>query len=222
MSMMSALPVSVMSQESAAAKDDPDRPTRPDFPKKDVTPHRPSDPNGQVDEDNNVNTGTKPGLWGELSPPIPVNILITREIADSLASIQNECANYDPIYRIDCLRQGIQLTLSRMPKTGEYLQARQILQKAASDLGRIVSDNADPNQPLLMAPKGANPHFKKHRQYTAIKRAKLGVAMKQAQGVIVEAETALLRSSENSERRQAHYQEISIAVGSTKVLLRSS
>jgi hypothetical protein len=55
----------------------------------------------------------------------------------------------------------------------------------------------------------------------AIKREAVPEAMAKAQNVIDEAATQLLRSSENSERRYAHYQQISVAVDSTKVLLRS-
>jgi hypothetical protein len=45
--------------------------------------------------------------------------------------------------------------------------------------------------------------------------------MAKARVVIDEASTQLLRSAENSERRYAHYQQISAAVDSTKTLLRS-
>ena len=53
------------------------------------------------------------------------------------------------------------------------------------------------------------------------KRSALPKALAQATAVIDEAATQLLRSAENSERRYAHYQQISAAVDSTKVLLRS-
>ena len=46
--------------------------------------------------------------------------------------------------------------------------------------------------------------------------------MQQAQRVVQQAETKLLRSSENSEKRFQHYQQVATAVGSTKVLLRSA
>jgi hypothetical protein len=46
--------------------------------------------------------------------------------------------------------------------------------------------------------------------------------MAKAQSAVEEAATELLRSGENSARRYVHYQEISVAVDSTKVLLRSS
>ena len=54
-----------------------------------------------------------------------------------------------------------------------------------------------------------------------MKRSALPKAMAKANAVVEEAATQLLRSAENSERRYAHYQQISAAVDSTKTLLRS-
>ncbi len=46
--------------------------------------------------------------------------------------------------------------------------------------------------------------------------------MAEAVKVIAEAETQLLRATENSDRRASHYRRIAVALGSTKVLLRSA
>ena len=70
-------------------------------------------------------------------------------------------------------------------------------------------------------PRTVNPRFKKTRTYHAIRKADLPQAMAKANAVVTEAATELLRSAENSERRYAHYQQISAAVDSTKTLLRS-
>jgi hypothetical protein len=145
----------------------------------------------------------------------------TNRIVKDLRSIRRECSNYDQVYRIDCLRQGIEMTVANMPDRPEYRDARRILKRASSQLADIVSTYEDPSAPRIEVPRDANPRFKKRRTYRAVKTSALPKAMAKANAVVEEAATQLLRSAENSERRYAHYQQISAAVDSTKVLLRS-
>ena len=145
----------------------------------------------------------------------------TDRIVKDLYSIRRECSNYDQVYRIDCLRQGIDMVIANIPEHRDYRDARRILRRTSRQLANIVSTYEDRDAPRLVAPSGANPRFKKRRTYRAIKRSALPQAMAKANAVVEEAATQLLRSAENSERRYAHYQQISAAVDSTKTLLRS-
>ena len=145
----------------------------------------------------------------------------TDRIVQDLLSIRRECSEYDTVYRIDCLRQGIEQTLMRISDRPENKEARQILRRASRQLATIVTTYADDSAPLLESPNSANPRFKKRRTYRAVKRDSLPTAMARADALVTEAATQLLRSAENSERRYAHYQQISAAVDSTKTLLRS-
>ena len=145
---------------------------------------------------------------------------VTQSIVLNLRAVRGECAGYDPVYRIDCLRQGFGAVAQRIPRRGEYRQIRAIIEEANRDLGSVVANNADGRAPK-QASRG-NARFKQRRTYTAVKRQSLGRAMRQAQRVVQQAETKLLRSSENSEKRFQHYQQVATAVGSTKVLLRSA
>ena len=145
----------------------------------------------------------------------------TDSIIEDLRLVRRECGNYDEVYRIDCLRQGIDMVVASMPDGGEYTEAKRILRTTSKRLGSIVSKYQDRSAPKLVAPRDANPRFKKRRTYRAVKQETLPHAMAEANAVVSEAATQLLRSAENSERRYAHYQQISVAVDSTKVLLRS-
>jgi len=147
--------------------------------------------------------------------------LETRSIIRNFDAMREECGSYDPIYRIDCLKQNIELTLERMPKGPDFTEMRQALTVAAAKLDAIVKKHEDLKAPKQKADTSRNSRFKKRRTYRAIKAEEAPVALKEAEAVIAEAETTLLRSSENSEKRLAHYQDVAIAVGSTKVLLRS-
>lgn len=153
--------------------------------------------------------------------PVINERLNTERIVQDLLSVRRECRQYEDVYRIDCLRQGLEMTAANIPDRPENRDAKRILRQAAKQLGSIVATYADDAAPRLEVPRNANPRFKKNRSYRAVKRASLPRAMAKANAVIDEAATQLLRSAENSERRYAHYQQISAAVDSTKVLLRS-
>lgn len=147
--------------------------------------------------------------------------LDTDRIVQDLLSIKRECGRYDDVYRIDCLRQGIDMTIARMSDRPENRDAKKILRRASRQLAAIVSTYEDDNAAVLEVSPNVNPRFKKKRTYHAVRKADLPKAMAKANAVVDEAATQLLRSAENSERRYAHYQQISAAVDSTKTLLRS-
>jgi hypothetical protein len=169
--------------------------------------------------------GRDPGRDGLGRPDRVEERRLTRGDIDAILkdirSIRLECSNYDQVYRIDCLRQGIENVVARMPDTPEYRDAKQILTRASRQLNTIVTTYADPDAPKLEVPRTANPRFRTRRSYRAVKRTALPKALAKARAVVDEAATQLLRSAENSERRYAHYQQISTAIDSTKVLLRS-
>ncbi len=151
-----------------------------------------------------------------------INDLITGKIVKDFDAVIQECGQYDPVYRIDCLKKNIDDIVKSLPNDGAYRNARQILINASNSLDRIVRRNQDMTAPYQDKKAGANRRFKRHHRYRAVRRDKLQAALSQARAVMEEARTQLLRSSENSEARFAHYQAIATAVGSTKVLLRST
>jgi hypothetical protein len=119
------------------------------------------------------------------------------------------------------VRQGIEQTIAKMSDRPENREAKRILRRASRQLAAIVSTYEDEDAAVLEVSPNVNPRFKKRRTYRAVKKADLPKAMAKANAVVTEAATQLLRSAENSERRYAHYQQISAAVDSTKTLLRS-
>lgn len=144
----------------------------------------------------------------------------TNAIVQDISSVRNECARLEPEYRIDCLRQGLKEVVRRMPQGGDYREARAAVARAVGKLSAIHGANIDGKAPRKRS--RGNSRFKVVKTYAAIKRQNLNKAMEQARKVIKEAETTLLRSAENSEKRSSHYQKIAAAIGSTKVLLRSA
>lgn len=149
---------------------------------------------------------------------VPTDYL-TSSIVKNIDGARAECGSYDPVYRIDCLRQRLADIARRIPAGPAYSEARQIISRASSKLGRIQAGVVDRKAPTKRS--RANPRLKQAKIYAAAKREKLGKAMEQARQVIEEAETQLLRAAENSDKRAGHYQKIAAALESTKVLLRS-
>jgi len=186
----------------------------------------PGDPDTDGGNDGGNNggrdTGGRPSFSDHPERPVARHErLDTDRIVQDLQSIRRECRKYDEVYRIDCLRQGIDMTIARMADRPENREAKRILRRASRQLAGIVATYEDRSAPKLEVPRNANPRFKSRRTYRAVKRSTLPTAMAKANAVVQEAATQLLRSAENSERRYAHYQQISAAVDSTKTLLRS-
>lgn len=161
--------------------------------------------------------------WGSDGPGSGVTTpsdYLTQSITRNLDAAKAECGRYDPVYRIDCLRQRLLDIARRIPQGPAYREARQIVARASDRLGRIQARHADAAKPRQRS--RGNARLKERKAYAAIKRQNLNKAMAEARQVIEEAETQLLRASENSEKRASHYRQIAAAVGSTKVLLRSA
>jgi hypothetical protein len=153
-----------------------------------------------------------------------INSNATDRISDELSNALGACSpdRLERRYRIDCLRLHFWRLSRDLPATGEYAPVREALAKAAADLDAIVRQNIDTSAPRLRVRvngKSAAPLLPPIRAVRAGTEAKVA---KQAERVIAEATTALLRSTENSDRRMVHYQQIAAAISSTKVLLRSA
>ena len=146
--------------------------------------------------------------------------LVTQSIVKNFGAVRGECARYDPVYCIDCVRQRLRDIARRIPQGPAYAEARQIINRAVDRLGVIQAANLDHAEPRQRS--FGNARLKETKNYSAVKRQNLERAMEQARQVIDEAATQLLRAAENSGKRASHYQKIAAAVGSTKVLLRSA
>ncbi|MBB5041662.1 hypothetical protein [Shinella fusca] len=145
---------------------------------------------------------------------------VTNSIVKNIQAMRAECAGYDPVYRIDCLSQRLHDITVRIPSGPAYGRVREILGRASGNLARIQANNAD--RTAKRQRSRVNSRLKTAHTYGAVKRQNLKRAMAEAVKVIAEAETQLLRATENSDRRASHYRRIAVALGSTKVLLRSA
>jgi hypothetical protein len=93
---------------------------------------------------------------------------------------------------------------------------------ATRGLQAVTDSYEDPSAPRIRARVGGLPAAPQTPSITAIRPDAVARAAAEAEAALDEAVTVLLRSAENSARRQAAFQPIAQALGSTKVLLRSA
>jgi len=152
-----------------------------------------------------------------------LNKSTTRKIVKLLQEANDTCgAQIDRSYRIDCLRVYYGWIADDLPDSGEYLPIKQQIQKAEQKLAAIVSANVDTKAPAITPRKGHKPSAKKLPPLRAVKKSAESKAVGQATAVINGAQLLILRSGEDPTRRTAHYEEVSAALDSNLVILRSA
>jgi hypothetical protein len=142
------------------------------------------------------------------------------EVAPRLAGIRDHCGGAD-VYVVDCLAERLDVLEKSMDQLAGYGDARRILRETAAQLRQITQDNVDENRPKARM-ASADGSFRSTRPLAAVSAAQKRRAISQAVAILAEAETQLLRSADAASGRAVHYQQIAAALGSNKVLLRSS
>jgi hypothetical protein len=127
----------------------------------------------------------------------------------------------DSVYAIDCLAERMEAAAAAMPETGDYADARAVLLAGAARLNALAVANADPAKPRAEARAVAEGGIRTTRPLVPVRPEVLAEVAAEAQQIVDETETLLLRSAENSAARKVHYERIAAAVDSNKVLLRS-
>ncbi|MVO18675.1 hypothetical protein [Parasedimentitalea huanghaiensis] len=158
--------------------------------------------------DNEAHDDEKPGLSD------------ASQLVTQLADISALCKGAG-VYAIDCLAERLETLEKEMHSLVGYGDARRILRDTAAQLEQIAQNNLDQNQSRARM-QTADGNQRSTRPLAAVSPARRRQALSQAVAVLAEAETQLLRSAETSARRSVQYQQIAAALGSNKVLLRSS
>ncbi len=156
--------------------------------------------------------------------PITRSTIFTDSATDSIVDVLSDavtfCRNLPrKEYTIDCLAYQYRQIARRLPATGDYAEARTVIETAAKRLEGVVNEYASTSLPAARVNRpGVG---RTARALRPVDTASSKKAVAKAVAIIEETRTVLLRSTENSARRQLHYQRISAAVGSSTVLLRS-
>lgn len=124
-------------------------------------------------------------------------------------------------YTVDCLAERFEALEKDMALLPGHAQVRDVLGQTARSLRAIAREHRDPDQPRIKL-RSADGLQTSHRPVIAVAPERQAAAAAAAVAVLEEAETILLRSAANSASRSVQYQQIAAAIGSSKVLLRSS
>ena len=146
----------------------------------------------------------------------------TASITAQIDGIAETCDRLNQDYALHCLTVELRRAVDQIPAEGDYADVRAALVDAARGLQALVDANVDPGQPAVRARIGGRPAAPLTRPIVAIRPDTAAAARAEAERLLDEAATVLLRSAGNSARRQAAFQPIAQAIGSTKVLLRST
>lgn len=148
----------------------------------------------------------------------------TKLLVKALRAANTTCTStYLPIkYRLDCIRIFYLETANALPDNGDYRAIKHALLDGAAKLDAIVSANVEPDAPKITAPIGGKPAAPRTKPLRAVKPAAIPAAEAEAEKVITETSLLILRSGEDPARRIEHYTEVSAAVDSNLVILRSA
>ena len=146
----------------------------------------------------------------------------TNAITSRIGQSSRLCIQTASGYYVDCLGERLGALAAELPKSGEYAEARKIIHRASKKLRRLAKVNRDTTKPRIRIKFTDSKSSKTTKTIRATAPELNRLVRNEAEAILLEAQTLLLRSVNSSQKRKTHYQQISAALGSeTKVLLRS-
>lgn len=149
-----------------------------------------------------------------------LNDLVTQSMVRDLASVRSECMAASPVYRLDCIRQGLELTSRRTPYHGDYGPMREALRAGAGSVTPIIDAHAGDNSNRLEVKPGTNPRFKTRRYYTPTKAGSYDDTKADAFKALDATQSRLLDIGKRSDNWNKAYTTVAIAVASLADVLR--
>ncbi len=185
----------------------------------------PSPGGGNGNEDSKISgnkspkgIATKQGIISLAKVSRPATSAITSRIGDAA----DTCKQLATAYYVDCLGERLQALSEELSSNGDYGEAQKIIKNASKKLRSVASKNRDRSKPRVKVPTPKSYKAKTTKAINAVKPEAQKEVRAQAEAIIAETQTLLLRSAANSAQRKTHYEQIAAAVGSeSKVLLRS-
>ncbi len=161
--------------------------------------------------------GTDDDFSGQVSPAG------TARITGALAAISAFCGSIAvEEYRIDCLGDQLQQLADTLPDEGDYAETQDAIEQASRGIEAVARKYRSRAINTARVTEGGGGPRASSRPLIAVRPEALDAAAAEAIAVIDEAQTILLRSAASSERRRVHFQAVSAALDSNKVLLRST
>lgn len=146
----------------------------------------------------------------------------TKVVVAGLAAARQFCGDIAIEYRVDCLSERLGVIAAEIPQDSDYEEVQDALRSASNELRALARSQRDRDLPSGRASRSGASPVVTTRPLTPVKSQSLDQVNTQAQAILQETENVLLRSAGNSQEKLAQYQQIASAVGSNKVLLRST
>jgi hypothetical protein len=148
---------------------------------------------------------------------------VTAIILATIKAGTEHCGQYTDVWRIDCISDELTRMAAKMPQLPEYRRAKAEVLAAAAELRALAAANADPAQPPVR--RAATVDGKRRtttRPIVAVRPDRVVAVNRQAEAVVTELATTLLRSAPASPTTSRELMRVAQAVDSAKVLLRST
>jgi len=156
------------------------------------------------------------------STPTEIDEAETTRIVALIGDAKSFCSVLEQEYRIDCLQYHFWKIARDLPRSGDFAPIHLAISGAADDLKAVVAAFEPPDAVLIEPRDPAKPAAERIRPLAPIRPDSQARATAAYDGIVDTAATLLLRSTENSQRREAAFQQIAAAITSTKLLLRSA
>lgn len=147
---------------------------------------------------------------------------VAERVASQFTQATAFCSNIaQKEYTVDCFAYEYWEISETLSDTGAEGEVKKVIQDTARKLEQVVRQNRTNALPPARARRTGNAPKTTTRRLNPVAPAAVSDAARQAATVIAEAQTILLRSSENSERRRAQFQKVVASMESGTILLRS-
>ena len=143
---------------------------------------------------------------------------VTSLIADAYAICSGQPQKE---YTVDCLGERLEVLAKSMPNTGDYVEAKKVIADTSKKLRNLARKNRSTTKPRARLRNKVRGKTLTTTPVIPVKTEAVASTIRQAAEIMKEAETQLLRSSANSDRRKVHYAQMAKAIGSNKILLRA-
>lgn len=162
---------------------------------------------------------------GSVISPLSLGIDPTAAITQRLNNVERICETMGDEYKIACFAVTYRDLARAIKQSKGDPEIGRTLSEAADKLDALVRRNLDNQKPALRAhldsPTGSR--LITTPPMRAVKQARAAEIQRQAANILEEAETVLLRSATSvGPTRSLSFQRVAAAIGSNKVLLRSS
>ncbi|MDK3074226.1 hypothetical protein QO034_13995 [Sedimentitalea sp. JM2-8] len=147
----------------------------------------------------------------------------TDVLTGNIAAAQKFCAELgNDSYTVDCLSERLEKIADDIPRDSDYAEVKTILKNTSDQLADLARANRDPAQTRGRATRAGENPVTTTRPLTPVRPEAVPQVNAQAQAILDNTQTLLLRSAEGSESKALQYSRIADALGSSKVLLRSA